>query len=105
MTTLEELYDILYSYDISCPKTLYSTIDQRLFDECESIADMLCADFTIEYILLEKGEGISESASGTFCDDAESFIFSTDSLGLTYVFESMEDIFESDFSEVEAEGS
>ena len=50
-------------------KSLYTRIDETLFDEREGIADMLGRDFTIDDILLEKCQSISESPSCGLCDD------------------------------------
>ena len=50
-------------------KPFYTCIDETLFDEREGIPDMLGRDFTIDDILFEKRECISQSSSCGLCDD------------------------------------
>jgi hypothetical protein len=74
-------------------QSLDTGIDHRLLDERECISDMFSAHFTIHHVLLEEGEGISESSTSGLCYDPECFVLSLESLCIAYIFESMDDIF------------
>jgi hypothetical protein len=103
---LFEYFDEFLSFCyILISQSLDTGIDHRLFDERECIPHMLGAYLTIHHILFEESESIAESATSRFCYDAECFILSFESLFFTDVFESMDDILETDFAKVESECS
>jgi hypothetical protein len=64
---------------------------------------MLSAHLSIHEILLEEREGVSESSSRTFRDNLECFLVCLHSLSIAHIDESLHDILESDFPEVESE--
>lgn len=64
---------------------------------------MLGRYFTVYDILFEERERISESSTSGLCYYFESFFFCFYMLSLAYIFETSDDIFESDLSEVEPE--
>jgi hypothetical protein len=105
MFLFQDSYEFLDPSDFMILQSLDTGIDHRLFDERECISDMLSAHFAIHHVLLEEGEGISESSSCRFRYDPQGFILSLYSLFFAYVFEPMDDIFESNLPEVESEST
>lgn len=66
---------------------------------------MLGTDLSIDHILFEECEGISESSTCTFCYDTECLRISSHLLGGTDILEACHDIIEADLPEVESEGT
>ena len=66
---------------------------------------MVRSDFTVDDILFEEGESITECSSCSFRDDPERFVLYSDSLSLGNILQSSDDVCFGDFSEVESERS
>lgn len=105
MFLFEYFYQTFDFYYIIILQSLDTSIDHRLFDECEGISDMLGTHFAVHHILLEEGECISQSSASRLRDDTQCIIFSFQSFFFTDVFEPRYYIFDADLTKVESESA
>jgi hypothetical protein len=105
MSLFEIFDDLHYFRDVLTRECIATCLDETLFDERECMTDMLGRDLTIDDVLFEEGERVTESTTSSFCDDFYRFWFSLDLFRFCDVFESRDDVIEGDFSEVKPQST